>query len=282
MPRFGQFAQALVLARVPANYSLRRRRMFRSNKLMHSAIGGLAVLATFAPLPAMAHLVFAGDFAVGGSGFGALPGALTVQSNGSTTESGCIAPGPTTGGCVAGSVGGDEAPPIGFPKQSAPSLSSLGITSASQIGILFDAIQPQNTNNLTVTITDLTLKLYNGTTLVTTAVLTPEPLTLSTNPGTGSTDYLFVLDAVEAAAFDALIAGNFAFVLALDSTISFPNQSSGPDTYALINTNQTPLPEPGTLGLVAICLFGLDKLRRAQKKRNSGIAAESAPDRPLL
>jgi hypothetical protein len=258
--------------------------MCRSKKLMHSAIGGLAVLATFAPLPAMAHLVFAGDFVVGGSGFGALPRALTVQSHGpgQTVESGCIAPGPTTGGCVAGSVGGDEAPPIGFPKQSAPSLSSLGITSASQIGILFDAIQPQNTNNITVTITDLTLKLYNGATLVTTAVLTPEPLTLATNPGNGNTDYLFVLDAIEAAAFDALIAGNFADVLALDSTISFPNQSSGPDSYALINTSQTPLPEPGTLSLVGLCLFGLDKLRRAQKKRNSGIAVESAQDRPIL
>ena len=59
------------------------------------------------------------------------------------------------------------------PKQSAPTLNSLGITDAAQIGILFDAVQPQNTGNITVTITDLTLKLYNaaGTTLLGTAVL---------------------------------------------------------------------------------------------------------------
>jgi hypothetical protein len=286
MSIFGQFAQALVLARVPATSSLHHRQMFRSNKLMHGALGGLAVLATLAPLPAMANLIFAGQYVVGGSGFGALPRALTVQSNGpgQNTESGCIAPGPTAGGCVAGSVGGDEAPPIGFPKQAAPSLSSLGITSASQIGILFDAVQPQNANNMTVTITDLTLKLYNGATLLTTAVLTPEPLTLLTNPGNGNTDYLFMLDTIEAAEFDAFIAGNFADVLALDSTISFPNQSAGPDSYALININQTPItqvPEPGSLSLVAICLFGLGKLSRA-KKRNSAIAAEVVPDRPLL
>src|ERR1700730_8819906 len=198
MRKFGQFA------------GLSSKFPFRANKtLTYGAIGGLAVLATFAPLPAMAHLVFAGQYVVGGSGFGALPRALTIQSNGTNTESGCIAPGPTVGGCVAGSVGGDEAPPIGFPKQAAPSLSSLGITDANQIGILFDAVQPQNANNVTVTINDLTLKLSNGSTLVTPAVLSPEPMTLSTNPGNGNTDYLFVLDTTEETAFDALIAGNF-------------------------------------------------------------------------
>src|SRR5260370_521767 len=132
MPRFGQFAQALVLARVPANYSLRRRRMSRSSTLVHSPRAGLADLPPFAPRPARAR----------------------------------------------------------------------------QGGILVEGIQAENSSKVVVTITDLTLKLYNGTTLGATAVLTPEPLTLSTNPGAGSTDYLFVLDAVEAAAFDALIAGN--------------------------------------------------------------------------
>lgn len=260
---------------------------FRVNKtLMHSAIGGLAVLATFAPLPAMANLIFAGQVVVGGSGFGNLPRALTVQSHGpgTNTESGCIAPGLTSGAsaCAPGgnSTGGDEAPPIGFPKQSAPSLSSLGITSASQIGILFDAVQPQNANNPTVTINDLTLKLYNnGGTLLTTASLVPDDLILLTNPGNGNTDYLFVLDTTQAALFDAAIAGAFTDTLALDATLSFPNQSAGPDSFALVNRN-TPvinpqctddtcdIPEPGSLSLLAMGLFalcgflGLGTLRR--------------------
>jgi hypothetical protein len=220
-------------------------------------------MVSVAPLPAMAHLIFAGQYVVGGSGFGALPRALTIQSHGpdQNTESGCIAPGPTAGGCVAGSVGGDEAPPIGFPKQAAPSLSDLGITSASRLGILFDGVQPQNANNPIVTINDLTLKLYSGLTLIGTAVLSPEPLVLATNPGNGHTDYLFRLDQTEAAAFDALIAGHFSDVFALDATISFPNQSAGPDSFAMID-----VPEPGSLGIVAICLFGLMKSRRAIKR----------------
>jgi hypothetical protein len=169
-------------------------------------------------------------------------------------------------------VGGDEANPIGFPKQAAPSLNSLGITNASQIGILFDAVQPQNTGNNTVTINDLTLKLYKGNTLVTPAVLSPEPLTLSTNPGNGNTDYLFVLNTTEAAAFNAAIAGNFADVLALDSTISFPRQSAGPDSYALINTGATrltPAREPASLALLgmAVAMIGIFSRHRQRDWR---------------
>src|SRR5438105_2450709 len=147
--------------------------------------------------PAWGSLVLEGTFVVGGSGFGNLPRALTIQSHGpgSPTEMGCIAPDGSGGlisgdnACASGDLGGDEPNPIGFPKQSAPTLSSLGITSGSQIGILFDAIQPQNANNPIVTINYLTLKLYHGTTIVFTATGTFS--NLLTNPGNGNTDYLF-------------------------------------------------------------------------------------------
>ena len=101
-------------------------------------------------------IVFDGALDITGFGFASATfttRALTVQSHGpaSPTEQGCVAPG--TSGLISGSsacapadglVGGDEAPPINFPKQAAPTLSSLGIVSADEIGILFDAVQPQN------------------------------------------------------------------------------------------------------------------------------------------
>ena len=165
-----------------------------------------------------------------------------------------------------GVIGGNEQNPIGFPKQSSPTLSSLGIMSANQIGIVFDAVQPQNSNNNVVTINDLTLKLYSGTTLVLTA--SGSFSSLVTNPGNGQTDYLFTLNAAEAAAFNAAIAGNFGDRIALDSMISFPRQSAGPDSFALVNTTTlleaqaTAIPEPTTILLIGSGLLALGFILR--------------------
>jgi hypothetical protein len=211
---------------------------------------GLALLVVAQPALADS-IVFVGQYDITGAGFGNHPRALTIQSHGpsSPTESGCIAPdgggGLTEGnGACANNVvtvAGDEDNPLGFPKQSAPTVSSLGIVSGTQIGILFDAIQPQNAHNDFVTINDLTLKLYNGAQLIYSVSGTFNPL--DTNPGNGNTDYLFGLDAAAAAAFNAALNGNLSDRIALDSTISFPRQSSGPDSYLLIN-NGTPTPPP--------------------------------------
>ena len=120
---------------------------------------------------------------------------------------------------------------------------------------------PSNhSNNEVVTIGDLTLKLYNGATLVLTA--SGSFSNLSTNPGNGNTDYLFTLDASEAAAFNAAIAGNFEDRIALDSTISFPHQSAGPDSYALdslsnLQVSAETIPEPTTTVLIGSGLLGL-------------------------
>src|SRR5579859_6611131 len=243
--------------------------------MKHSGLIILIALATAVSYPAFANIISAGTVDVGGSGFGNLPRALTIQSNGPSdlVESGCIAP-DGSGGLIAGgsacalasgAVGGDEQSPLGFPKQSAPTLSSLGITSGTRLGILFDAIQPQNSNNNVVTINDLTLKLYSGTTLVFTASGTFA--NLATNPGNGNTDYLFMLDAAQAAAFDSALAGNFGDRIALDSSISFPRQSAGPDSFALLNaTGLTSLiptvPEPVSFSVVGTGLIGLALLRR--------------------
>ena len=251
-----------------------------------SLLAGALAVAALMSSPAMANLVFEGSLVLTGTGFGALPRALTIQSHGpgQTTESGCVAPGPVVGAgaCTSGSTGGDEAPPASFPKQAAPTLSSLGIADASQIGILFDGVQPQNANNATVTINDLTLKLYNaaGTALLGTAVLSPEPLTLATNPGNGISDYLFRLDAAEAASFNALIAGNLSDIISLDSTISFPNNSGGPDSYTLIDVAAVPAPliGHGLFALLAIggVLFGGELLERSKKRRSLGTTVAHA------
>jgi hypothetical protein len=244
-----------------------------------------ALIVTVMSPVAFADLILFGPVVVGGAGFGNLPRALTIQSHGPSqnSESGCIAP-DGGGGLIAGSgacapldgvTGGDEQNPIGFPKQSAPTLSSLGITNANQIGILLDGVQPQNANNNVVTINDLTLKLYSGSTLVFTASGTFS--NLATNPGNGKTDYLFLLNSTEAAEFNAAVAGHFEDRIALDSTISFPRQSAGPDSYALVNTTTLSgvsieaVPEPAIAvmigsGLLGLGLFGRKKLSSSRRE----------------
>jgi PEP-CTERM motif len=215
-------------------------------------------------------IVLSGPVSLSGNGFGANTTALTIQSHGpaSNSESGCIASGLIAGGgaCAPGDgvVGGSESSPIGFPKQAAPSLSSLGITSGSQIGILFDGVQPQSGNNNVVNINDLTLKLYSGSTLL--YQVSGSFSNLATNPGNGTSDYLFTLDPSAVNAFNAAFAGTSNDFIALDSTISFPNQSAGPDSYSFVNLNTgstpSPMPEPSSLLLLGSGVAGTAGLLR--------------------
>src|SRR6266568_3897556 len=109
---------------------------------------------------------------LGAQGFGNTFTVLTVQAS-TSPESGCIG---TTGSALtegsgacggektlngAGTlvIGGDEANPLGNPKQAAPSLSALGITSANQIGVIWNGGSPGDAN---VDITDVSVKLYDA------------------------------------------------------------------------------------------------------------------------
>src|SRR5215469_6764963 len=199
-------------------------------------------------------IVLAGTEVISGTGFGSLPRSLSVTGNGNhmIVEQGCNAPGsPIVEGSAAcgGSdslslTGGSEAPPDHNPKQATPTLGSLGITDGSQVGILFDATQPGSAT--TLTLNDLSLKLYNssGTLIYTANLLNNAALIMATNPGNGSSDYLFELDS--ATAFDLACGGAgmcaAGDMLALDAEVTL--DAGGPESWTLINTAAPPPPPP--------------------------------------
>jgi hypothetical protein len=226
-----------------------------------------AVLFLGAARIARADLIPAGVVDIGGTGFGAVNTVLTYQGTGQGmgfSESGCVGVSSTgvlnsTGSsvCQGGNLGGTEKPPAGFPHNQ-----TFLVSTASQIGLVFNADQPAGG---TASITNLTLALFNSSGAVGFTSGTFSPITFNTTqPGIGNSGFLFVLDPTQAAAAQTAINGGFGF-LGLSSTSSL--SLGGPETFFLTNASGTPVPETSTLSSLGIGLVGLALLGAARRHK---------------
>ncbi len=240
----------------------------------------LALLATYLfSGMASASLIFDSSKFLSGQGFGNAPRDLTVQGQGNnTTESGCVGvsgTGSITFGAAActpnasvhdsngvANTGGDETPPLADnQKFGIPTLGSLGITSASDIGIVFNGTEPAGNQ---ANVTDLTLNFYssNGTLL---GAIDGQFNFLNTIQGNGSAGFVFVVSSDELAYVNALIAPSV--ILSLNASLT--NISGGPDSFLIYNLGSPPLfpvPEPASIALLGIGLLAFGASRR---KRNA-------------
>lgn len=236
---------------------------------------GLSCAATST---AQASLIWSEADVITGAGFGSDPRILTIQATGDgSTESGCNAyngshmvVGPAACTNVA-NLGGDEPNPHGFPKDSTPTLASLGFADADDIGIIFDATEPGSHGGNPLTMDSLILKFYSptGLLLLSEALDNPPLVFDKTVVGNGKTDFLFVLDqaGINQVTNTIYSLSNSGTVrIALESTMS--GVDCGPESFlaqAVVGGNSV-VPEPATMALMGGGLIALGVLRRRRKR----------------
>lgn len=237
----------------------------------------LGVLGLVMAGPAQANLILSGPTPatsfvdLGAQGFGTAPRLLTTQGSGQDDFlSGKETPIDVEHGAAID----------GANKSTTPTIAATGWTSGAQVGIGFNSDQSGNTG---ITMQDLILTIYNGTTAVGSFALGPafinfSPADLALQQGNGNAVFDFKLDAAQQAQFNTILAspGSSGFFVGLQADLGCPAgapagcmvTNDGPDSFVAFQQSAgTPVPEPGTLlllgtGLVSVAGFARKKLHR--------------------
>ncbi len=239
-----------------------------------------AVAGAFMALTGAAHasLVLNGELSVAAQGFGNNPRILTEQARGNnTTESAAIGisggtivaltPGISDalvfGGNGITNAGGDTVNPLSDnQKYGIPSLSDLNWTTASNVNLLFNAVEPGGDG---LTVTDVTLKFYNGDTVI--AAIDGNFTLASTVTGNGSAGFLIAVDQAQQTylnntVFNQQGAGNFR--IALESTIT--GVAGGAESFSALSVAAVPEPQTYAMMLAGLGLLGFARIRKSRRQ----------------
>lgn len=237
----------------------------------HKILGISSLLATmFAAGNAHAALTLLGPDNSTGTGLGAVNTVLTIQSPGNSTfESGSVGLDATGTQTISGDA------KTGSSQTSVRSLSSLGLTSASDIRVVFNAAEPGNASANGITLSNLVLNIFSptGTTLFSSGAFTPVNFS-STTTGLGRSDFVFGLDSAQAsAAQSAAFSGSSFGANLIGLTAAASSATGGPETFFVNSGGTAPVPEPSTyiLMLSGLAMLGFVGYRRHLKPGASNV-----------
>jgi hypothetical protein len=232
-----------------------------------AAIASLTVLAStsLTASQANAHLYLIGVSELTAQGFGNANRIITLDSKGNqSTETGATS---VVNGVLT-FTGPDLASPTSDnQKFGAPTLNDLHWTNASQVQLLFNAIEPGNASKSQIDIDALTLTFYNNIGAVGSISINAPIHITSGDPGNGKAGYVIGVSADEQAALNAVfnLAGSGAFRIGISASLS--NVDAGADSFNAVAAVAT-VPEPSTWAMMVLGFFGVGFL--AYRRKNQG------------
>ena len=228
----------------------------------------LAAGLAFSPA-ANASLVLLNAQDFQGTGLGAANTILTIQSRGnSTTETGSV--GRLTSAPLVDKITGDAK--TGRFQTLTRTLNELGVTSADSLRVVFNALEPGNAAN-SIVLSNLVLSIFSqtGALLFNSGAFTPVTF-LNTRTGAGNSGFVFGLDAEQAAAAQLAAFGGDPLTTRVGLSATANNATGGFETFFVANGGPggggpggNPIPEPATLALVSLGLFGVISSRRRKQ-----------------